>query len=74
MRNAKILAIGMTALANEVLKNIVLAGVGHVTLLDEEKVKVEDLGAQFLLREQDIGKNVSLEISHARWLPALLLD
>ncbi|KAG0063337.1 SUMO-activating enzyme subunit 1 [Linnemannia elongata] len=57
MRNASILVAGMRALSNEVCKNIVLAGVGSITILEHETVTEEDLGAQFFLRQEDIGRN-----------------
>ncbi|KAF9576261.1 hypothetical protein EC968_009823 [Mortierella alpina] len=57
MRNASILIAGMRALSNEVCKNIILAGVGSITLLEHETVVEEDLGAQFLIRHEDIGRN-----------------
>ncbi|KAF9198254.1 SUMO-activating enzyme subunit 1 [Haplosporangium sp. Z 27] len=57
MRNASILIAGIRALSNEVCKNIILAGVGSITLLEHEIVTEEDLGAQFLLRQEDIGRN-----------------
>lgn len=59
MRNTSILVIGVTAVTNEVLKNIVLAGIGRVTVMDETNVKSQDLAAQFLLRKADLGMNVS---------------
>lgn len=58
MRNASILVAGMRALSNEVCKNIVLAGVGSITILEHEKITEQDLGAQFFLRENDLGRNV----------------
>ncbi|KAG0243677.1 SUMO-activating enzyme subunit 1 [Actinomortierella wolfii] len=57
MRNSSILVVGMRGLSNEVCKNLVLAGVGSITILGHEEVSSEDLGAQFLLRESDVGKN-----------------
>ncbi|KAI1300550.1 SUMO-activating enzyme subunit 1 [Mortierella claussenii] len=57
MRNASILIAGIRALSNEVCKNIILAGVGSITLLEHETVTEEDLGAQFLVRQEDIGRN-----------------
>lgn len=42
------------------MKNLVLAGVGSVTVADTELVKEEDLGAQFFLSEQHIGHNVCI--------------
>lgn len=60
---ASILIIGICALSNEICKNLALAGVASITLLDHEEVKEEDLGAQFFLSEDDIGKNVSIYFS-----------
>ncbi|KAF9191766.1 SUMO-activating enzyme subunit 1 [Haplosporangium sp. Z 767] len=57
MRNASILIAGMRALSNEVCKNIILAGVGSITILEHETVTEEDLGSQFLVRKEDIGRN-----------------
>ncbi len=56
----KIIVIGVNGLSNEVLKNIVLAGVGHVTLMDSAPVTLKDLGSQFLLRKENVGENVIL--------------
>ncbi|KAJ1567368.1 SUMO-activating enzyme subunit 1, partial [Cladochytrium tenue] len=57
MRQAKVLVIGMTGLSNELCKNIVLAGVGALTVVDGERVTEADLGTQFFLRTEDIGSN-----------------
>ncbi|KAJ3053764.1 hypothetical protein HK097_003449 [Rhizophlyctis rosea] len=57
MRNAKVLIAGVNGLTNEICKNIVLAGVGMVTVIDPGMAKAEDLGAQFFLREDDIAKS-----------------
>lgn len=58
MRNSKILLIGMRALANEVAKNLVLAGIGSITVIDHETVREEDLGSQFFIEEEHVGQNV----------------
>lgn len=60
MRNSKVLVINVGALANEIIKNIVLAGIGSLTILDSNDVTAKDLGAQFFLEESDIGSKVSL--------------
>lgn len=57
IRNASILLIGIKALGNEIAKNLVLAGIGRLTILDSENVDEVDLGSQFLVTEDDIGKN-----------------
>jgi molybdopterin/thiamine biosynthesis adenylyltransferase len=58
IRTANILLVGIRAVANEVAKNLVLAGIGSITLADHDVVEEEDLGAQFCISEADVGKNV----------------
>src|SRR5271170_6991069 len=60
MRKANVLLITMKALGNEVAKNLVLAGIGSLTVVDPDVVSEEDLASQFFVTEEDIGKNVSL--------------
>lgn len=60
LRSANILLITMKSLANEVAKNLVLAGIGSLTVLDHESVTEEDLGAQFFVYEEHLGQNVCL--------------
>ena len=55
------LLINMRALANEIAKNLVLAGIGSLTVLDSSIVVEDDLGAQFFVSEEDIGKNVRIK-------------
>lgn len=50
----------MTGLANEIIKNLVLAGIGSLTILDNAKVTPIDLGSEFFIRDDDIGKFVSV--------------
>lgn len=57
LRSAKILLIGMKALANEVAKNLVLAGVGSLTVLDHQLVTDDDLGSQFFVSQEHVGQN-----------------
>ncbi|KAI9355034.1 hypothetical protein DFJ73DRAFT_825845 [Zopfochytrium polystomum] len=57
MRQARVLVVGINGLANELCKNIVLAGIGSLTLMDPNTVSISDLGAQFLLSLSDVGKN-----------------
>jgi molybdopterin/thiamine biosynthesis adenylyltransferase len=60
LRKANVLLISMKALANEVAKNLVLAGINSLTVVDDQVVTKQDLGAQFFVSEADLGKNVSL--------------
>jgi ubiquitin-like 1-activating enzyme E1 A len=57
IRNANILLISMKALANEIAKNLVLAGIGSLTVVDHEVVTESDLGAEFFISEADVGTN-----------------
>lgn len=57
-------------IAVDAVKNVVLAGVGALTLLDGENLEPEDLGANYFATEQDIGHKVRTPFS---WLIRLLL-
>ncbi|KIY44777.1 hypothetical protein FISHEDRAFT_67326 [Fistulina hepatica ATCC 64428] len=56
MRNATILVIRLRGIATEVIKNIVLAGVGKLIIIDGDDVAEEDLGAGFFFTDNDVGK------------------
>ncbi|EME42914.1 hypothetical protein DOTSEDRAFT_153114 [Dothistroma septosporum NZE10] len=56
IRSANILLISLRALGTEIAKNLTLAGISSLTIVDDELVTEEDLGAQFFLREGDIGQ------------------
>ncbi len=60
IRESKVLIIGLKGVNSEVCKNLVLAGVHSVTILDHEKVSEEDLGSHLFLSPNDVGKNVLL--------------
>ena len=49
----------MSSLGNEVCKNILLAGIKHLTILDDKDMTKKDFEAQFFSSEEDVGKNVS---------------
>lgn len=58
IRSANILLVSLRALGTEIAKNLTLAGISSLTIIDDEPVTEEDLGAQYFLREDDIGKPV----------------
>jgi ubiquitin-like 1-activating enzyme E1 A len=58
MRRANILLITMKALGNEIAKNLVLAGIGSLTVWDSELVTEADVATQFFVTEEHIGMNV----------------
>jgi ubiquitin-like 1-activating enzyme E1 A len=51
------LLVGIKAIANEIAKNLVLAGVGSLTIVDHEVVTEDDLGCQFFISQDHIGQN-----------------
>ena len=56
IERAQVCVINATATATEILKNIVLPGVGKFTILDEQKVREEDAGNNFFLGKEHIGQ------------------
>ena len=58
IRSANILLVSLRALGTEIAKNLTLAGIQSLTIIDAEPVSEEDLGAQYCLRREDIGKPV----------------
>ncbi|GAV53535.1 hypothetical protein ZYGR_0AK00370 [Zygosaccharomyces rouxii] len=65
MRSAKVLLIGLGSLGTEICKNVVLCGLGHLTILDDSVVQEEDLGSQFFISSEDVG-SLKLDSAKAR--------
>eukprot|EP01040_Poterioochromonas_malhamensis_P009078 gene9078-9832_t len=57
MATSNVLIAGLNGLGVEVAKNVILAGVKSVTLVDHKTTTYQDLSSQFYLSEKDIGKN-----------------
>ncbi|VDO92037.1 unnamed protein product [Soboliphyme baturini] len=57
IRESSVLVCGLSGLGAEVAKNLMLAGVKSLTLMDSEEVTEADLRANFFLVPEDIGKN-----------------
>ena len=57
MRASRVLLIGMGGLAAEIAKNLVLTGVGALTLLDTTGASLLDLASNFFLTAADVGSN-----------------
>jgi len=64
LRVANVLLAGFRGILTEVCKNLVLAGVNNVTILDQDPIRPSDLAAQFFLREEDVGKTVPVVHLH----------
>lgn len=61
----KVLIVGMRGLGAEVAKNLILAGPALVDLYDPTIVSLNDLGSNFCLREEHVGKNTRAEVSRS---------
>ncbi|XP_065145361.1 NEDD8-activating enzyme E1 regulatory subunit [Paramisgurnus dabryanus] len=57
LENAHVCLINATATGTEILKNLVLPGIGAFTIVDGHKVSGEDVGNNFFLSNNSIGKN-----------------
>ncbi|XP_022428803.1 ubiquitin-like modifier-activating enzyme 7 isoform X2 [Delphinapterus leucas] len=57
IQEAKVLLSGLQGVGAEVAKNLVLMGVGSLTLHDPHPTCWSDLSAQFFLSEQDLGRS-----------------
>ena len=57
VENARVLVVGAGALGNEVIKNLVLMGVGHIYVIDFDTIEAANLSRSPLFRESDAGRN-----------------
>ncbi|NXW96585.1 SAE1 enzyme, partial [Larus smithsonianus] len=57
LRASRVLLVGMKGLGAEVAKNLILAGVKGLTMLDHQQVSREDTRAQFLIPGGSLGRN-----------------
>ncbi|KAL7337037.1 hypothetical protein BJY59DRAFT_751387 [Rhodotorula toruloides] len=66
MLASRVLVAGrFRGIAVDAVKNVVLAGVGQLTLLDGEDLLEEDLGSNYFAREDEVGKK-RVEVSAPR--------
>ncbi|KAL5635896.1 hypothetical protein ACGC1H_004635 [Rhizoctonia solani] len=56
MRNATVLVVRLQGVATEAIKNIVLAGIGKLIIVDAELVTETDLGCGFFFSEDNVGQ------------------
>ena len=55
MRSAHAVVVAFSGVATEVIKNLVLAGIGALTIIDAGHVTEQDLSASFFFRPEDVG-------------------
>lgn len=53
VKNAKVLVAGAGALGNEVVKNLALFGIGHIFVVDFDRIEISNLTRSVLFREED---------------------
>lgn len=53
----KVLIVGAGTLGNEVVKNLVLSGVGDITIVDNDSYVIENLPRSTLIYNDDVGRN-----------------
>lgn len=56
LRQGSVYVIGVKALTLEVCKNLVLSGIGNLTVSDDSTVNERDLELQYYMTEKDIGR------------------
>jgi ubiquitin-activating enzyme E1 len=64
----KVLIVGMRGLGVETAKNIILSGPGEVDIFDPSLVKINDLGSNFYLSEEDVGKKIEMMLQLGNYL------
>jgi len=56
VRQARIMVVGAGALGNEIVKNLALLGVGHIVVVDMDRIESSNLCRSVLFREGDEGQ------------------
>ena len=56
VQEAKVMVVGAGALGNEVLKNLALLNVGHILIVDFDRIEYSNLSRSILYREADSDK------------------
>lgn len=65
VENAKVMVVGAGALGNEVIKNLVLMGIGNIFIVDFDTIELANLSRSVLFRENDSGRKKA-EVAAAR--------
>jgi len=57
LSNLNILVVGAGAIGNEVIKNLVLFGIGDLTIIDFDTIEIHNLTRSIFFRESDVGSS-----------------
>jgi adenylyltransferase/sulfurtransferase len=56
LTNARVLVAGAGALGNELIKNLALLGIGHILVVDFDRIELSNLSRMVLFRDTDLGR------------------
>ncbi|XP_071089185.1 NEDD8-activating enzyme E1 regulatory subunit-like [Haliotis cracherodii] len=59
LESARVCLLNVTATGTEILKNLILPGVGSFTIVDGNKVSGEDVGNNFFLSKDSLGRSLA---------------
>lgn len=59
LEHSHVCLIGASATGSEILKNLVLPGIGAFTIIDTQMVTEDDLSGNFFLQEEDLGSPIA---------------
>lgn len=69
LASMRVMVLGSSVAATETLRNLVLPGIGHFTIVDDALVSTEDLGRNFFLEECDMNQpRASCVVRHLKEL------
>jgi molybdopterin-synthase adenylyltransferase len=57
LKNSRVFIAGAGCLVSATAFNLVAAGVGHLRVVDDQRISLQDLGNQMLYRERDLNKH-----------------
>lgn len=59
LEKSHVCLVNATSTGSEILKNLVLPGIGSYTIVDSRNVEEDDLSGNFFLQQVDLGKNIA---------------
>ncbi|KPA11742.1 thiamine biosynthesis protein ThiF [Candidatus Magnetomorum sp. HK-1] len=60
LADAHVIVAGAGAIGNEVIKNLCMTGIGHLTIIDDDIIEISNLSRTILFEQADIGKSKAL--------------